>query len=63
MSSMDGEWDRNVAGDLLPSWGIGSGSSNGELYHDGATDDDEVDRSGSGGGERTTGAGGVSVVA
>ena len=30
--------------------------------HDGACDDGEVDRTGSGGGERTIGAGGISIV-
>jgi len=43
--------------------GIGSRSSDGELNHDGAIDDGEVDRIGSGGGERTTGAGGVNIIA
>jgi hypothetical protein len=48
MSSADDEWDRDVAGDPLPPWGTRSGSSNGELDHDGAIDDGEVDRTGSG---------------
>jgi hypothetical protein len=39
MSSVDSEWDRDVAGDPLPPWGTGSRSSDGELEHDGATDD------------------------
>ena len=45
-----------------PALGIGSRSSDGELNHDGAIDDGEVDRIGSGGGERTTSAGGINVV-
>ena len=62
MSSTDDERDRDVVGDPLLSWGIGSGFGDGELNHDGATDDGEVDRTRSGGGKRTTGAGGVSVI-
>jgi hypothetical protein len=35
MSLVDGEWDHDVARDLLSLWGVGSGSGNGELDHDG----------------------------
>ena len=42
--------------------GAGSGSNNSELDHDGATDDGEVDHTRSGGGEQTTGVGGINVV-
>ena len=62
MSSTDSEWDHDVVGDSLPPWGARRASSNSELDHDGATDDDEVDRTESGGGELTTGAGGINVV-
>ena len=62
MSSVDGEWDRDVAGDPLLPWGVKSGSDDGKLDHDGATNDGEVNRIGSSGGKRTTGAGGVSVI-
>ena len=62
MSSVDGHQGHDVAGDPLPPWGVGSGSGDGELKHDGATDDGEVDRTRSGGGEQTTGAGGINVV-
>ena len=51
MSSMDGEHDHDIVGDPLPPWGAESGFGNGELDHDGATDDGEVDCTGSGGGE------------
>ena len=62
MSSADGEQDHDVAGGPLPPWGARSRSDDGELDHDGATNDGEVDRTGSDGGERTTGAGGVNIV-
>ena len=62
MSSANGEPDYDIVGDPLPPWGIESGSSDGELDHDGATDDGEVDLTGSGGGERTNGADGVNVI-
>ena len=62
MSSVDGEQDRKIAGDSLLPWGTMSRSGDGELDHDGATDNGEVDRTRSGGGERTTGAGGVNIV-
>ena len=51
MSSTDSEWDRDVAGDPFPPWGTRSGSGNGELDHNGATNDGEVDRTRSGSGE------------
>ena len=51
MSSVDGERDHDVVGDLLPPWGAGSKSGDNELDYDGATDDGEVDRTRSGGGE------------
>ena len=56
MSSMDDERDHDVAGDLLSPWGARSGSS------DGACDDGEVDLTGSGGSERTTGVGGANII-
>ena len=62
MSSVDGEQDHDVVGDPLLPWGAESRSGDGELDHDGATDNGEVDRTGSGGGERTTDAGGINVV-
>jgi len=62
MSSTDGEWDRDVARDPLLPWGAGSGSGDGKLDHDSATDDGKVDRTGSGSGERTASVGGVNVV-
>ena len=62
MSSMDGEQDHNIVGDPLPPWGAESRSGNGELDHDGATNDGEVDRTESSGGERTTSADGINVI-
>ena len=62
MSSVDGERDHDVAGDPLPPWGIRSRSSDGKLDHDGATNDGEVNRIGSSGGKRTTGAGGINII-
>ena len=62
MSSADGEWDRNVAGDPLPPWGTGRGSGEGELDHNGATDDGKVDHTRSGGGKGTNGPGGINGV-
>ena len=62
MSSVDGEWDRDVAGDPLLPWGVKSGSGDGKLNQDGVTNDGEVNRTGSDGGERTTGAGGINVI-
>jgi hypothetical protein len=62
MSSVDGKWDRDVAGDPLPPWGARSGSGDGEFNHDGATDDSKVDHTESGGGERTTGVGGFNII-
>ena len=56
---MDGEWDRDVAGDPRPPWVTGSSSSNGELNHNGATNNGKVDHTRSDGGEQTTGASGV----
>jgi hypothetical protein len=56
MSSVDDERDPDDAGDPLSPW------DDGELDHNGATDDGEVDRTRSGGGERTTGVGGINVV-
>jgi hypothetical protein len=61
MSSVDGEWGHNIVGDMLLPWGARSRSGDGELYHDNA-DDGEVDRTGSGSGERTTDAGGINVI-
>ena len=54
MSSVDGEQDHDVVGDPLLPWGAGSGSGDGKLDHDGATNDGEVDHIGSASGERTT---------
>ena len=62
MSSMDDEWDHDIVGDLLLPWGDGSGSGDGELDHDGSTNDCEVDRIRRGSGKGTTGAAGASVV-
>jgi hypothetical protein len=62
MSLADSKRDRNVAGDPLPLWGTGSEFGDGELDHDKATDDGEVDHTRSGSGERTTSASGISVV-
>jgi hypothetical protein len=62
MSSADGKWDRDVAGDPLPPWGARSGCDNGEFNHDGATDDSKVDHTESGGGEQTTDVGGFNIV-
>ena len=62
MSSVDGKWDRDITGDPLPPCGTGSGSGDSEVDHDGATDDGKVDRTGSGGDERTTSAGGFNVI-
>ena len=62
MYSMDDEWDRDIVGDLLLPWGAGSKSGDGELDHNGSTDDCEVDRIGSGIGERTTSASGVNII-
>jgi hypothetical protein len=42
--------------------GAKSGSVDGELDHDGATDDGEVDHTRRGGDERTTSTGGINVV-
>ena len=62
MSSVDGKWDPDIVGDPLPPWGTGSRSNDSELDHDRDTNDSEVDRNGSNGGERTTDACGVNVV-
>ena len=62
MSSVDGEPDYDIAGDPLLPWGTESGSNGGELDHDGATNNGKVDRTRSGGGEQTTGAGGINVI-
>jgi hypothetical protein len=62
MSSTNGERDHDVVGDLLLPWGTRSGLGDSELDHDSATDDGEVDRTGSGGGKRTTSASGVNVI-
>ena len=51
MSSADGKRDYDIVRDPLPPWGIGSRSGDGELDHDRATNDGEVDRIESYGGE------------
>ena len=62
MSSSYGEQDHDDAGDQLPPWGARSGSCDGELNHNKATDDGEVDHTGSGSGEGTNSPGGINGV-
>ena len=62
MSLVDCERDCNVVGNPLLPWGARGRYSNGELDYDRGTDDSEVDHTRRGGGKRTTGAGGISVI-
>ena len=54
LASVDDEWDRDGAGDPPPPGE--------DLATASGPNDDERDHTGAGGGERTTGAGGVNII-